>query len=612
MISTLARRGPDGEGIKRWDGVVFGHRRLAIFDLSQAGHQPMVSPDGAVGVVFNGAIYNYRELRSELLSRGYVFTSQTDTEVLVHGYREWGIDALVRQLRGMFAFAVWDDRSSRLYLVRDRLGVKPLAFAIRDSAIAFASTVRALSVAGYGDGLDAASIDEFLESGFLSDDRCIYRGLEKLPAGSILEWSSGRRSLRQYWTFPLRPTMASISFGEAVEETRRLLLEAVKFRLHADVEVGALLSGGIDSGLVCWAVRKLGGELRTYTVGTPGDAWDETIAATETARALGLAHTVVALSEEDMPEVDDLVSAYAEPFGSASALGMLAVCRAISRSSHAKVLLTGDGGDDVFLGYPRHRNLWIASRLSSRLPERAKTWWRRSRQSIPRVGALRRAAALMEYATDGLNGVLEHATKIERDETARLRGARLEALHREVTREPHASGQDVLSDFLGYEFRTRFVGEYMTKVDGATMYYGIEGRSPFLDQYIWEFASSIPFDVRLHHGRLKAILRHLAREEIAPSVARRPKRGFGIPVQRWILHRWRPWVEELLSESLLEKDGWLRPGVAIGRLSDAAKRGIAPAQLWYAIVLESWLRQERGLRGSSATCDAPLVFQPSA
>jgi asparagine synthase (glutamine-hydrolysing) len=600
MISTLARRGPDSEGSEWWPGVVMGHRRLAIFDLSDAGRQPMLTPDRALGVVFNGAIYNYRDLRDELVSRGYSFVSHTDTEVLLHGYIEWGVDRMVSRLRGMFAFALWDERARKLYLVRDRLGVKPLVFTAKGHVIAFASTVRALRTAGYAGDLDEEGVNSFLEFGFVADNRCIYRDITKVPAASIVEWSEGKVSTRKYWTRPSDSGLQNISFQDAVAETKEILLDAVKVRLHADVPVGALLSGGIDSSLVCWAVQKLGGDVRAYTVGTPGDPWDEAAAAKGTAKRLRLEHSIVEMFEDDIPAIDELVSAYAEPFGSSSALGMLRVCRSISRSSPVKVLLTGDGGDDVFLGYPRHRNLWVASKLALNLPAPTMRWLARSRSWVPRVGPLRRAAALLQYSTGGLDGVIEYSRSLQRGEIADLLGDRLKSICTAPNRECSIqSGHRVLSDFVEYEFNTRFVGEYMTKVDGATMHYGIEARSPFLDHRLWEFAASIPFDTRLYRGRLKAVLRRLVQEEIGRGVSRRPKRGFGIPVQRWIVRNWRPWVEPLLRESVLEKEGWIRPGSALEQLTGAVRAGSAPLHLWYVITLEAWIRYERRIGSMS-------------
>jgi asparagine synthase (glutamine-hydrolysing) len=254
MTDALARRGPDAEGIESWDGATLGHRRLSIFDLSDAGRQPMLSPDGRVGVVFNGAIYNFPELRRELEGRGHVFRTRTDTEVLIHGYRAWGIDALLPRLRGMFAIGLWDAAARTLYLVRDRLGVKPLLYTVRDGRLAFASTARALRQAGAASEIDPGAVAEYLEFGYVTDDRSIYRGVAKVPAATVLEWRDGRMRMRTYWQPPAHMDFAG-TFDDAVAETRRLLLQAVERRLQADVPVGALLSGGIDSSLVCWAMR---------------------------------------------------------------------------------------------------------------------------------------------------------------------------------------------------------------------------------------------------------------------------------------------------------------------------------------------------------------------
>ena len=254
MTTTLARRGPDGEGLEVWDGAVLGHRRLSIYDLSDLGRQPMMSPDGAVGIVFNGAIYNFRELRVELEAQGYKFKSQTDTEVLIHGYDAWGLEKLLEKSRGMFVLALWDDRKQTLFLVRDRLGVKPLLYACQNGQIAFASTVRALRTAGFVDQIDDAALAEYLEFGYVTDQRSIYRGAHKVAAATIVEWSNGKLQTREYWR-PPTPATTQPTFNEAVAETERLFVQAVERRLFADVPVGSLLSGGVDSSLVCWAIK---------------------------------------------------------------------------------------------------------------------------------------------------------------------------------------------------------------------------------------------------------------------------------------------------------------------------------------------------------------------
>jgi asparagine synthase (glutamine-hydrolysing) len=593
MVCELARRGPDGEGLEAWPGAVLGHRRLAIFDLSEAGSQPMMSPDRNIGLVFNGAIYNFLELRADLCAKGYQFKSGTDTEVLIHGYRAWGIDELVRKIKGMFAFGLWDERERKLFLVRDRLGVKPLVYAVRDNRLAFASTVRALREGGFVEEIDDEAIAEYLEFGFVTDARSIYRGAMKVPAATIVEWSNNSVASREYWRPPAVSHAPAQTFEDTVAKTERLFLKAVEMRLHADVPVGALLSGGVDSSLVCWAIAQLGGDVTAYTIGTPGDPWDETTDAKATAAQLGINHKILELNASEPPDIREMVTAYAEPFACASALGMLRVSRAVA--SEATVLLTGDGGDDVFLGYPEHRHLWMAEKFARAIPGPAARLWSSCRERFPRQGLLKRAASFMDYSTGGLGAVACAHDGLPVYQRHGMLGERLEAATVASRSIPWSrkSGRHVLSEFLEYDRETRFVGEYLTKVDGATMHYALEARSPFLDQSLWEFAAALPFELRLRRGQLKAILRELARRKVGERVARGRKRGFGIPVQRWIAGQWRASVEEMLRESILEQDGWIRSRPVLDQLEKAARAGHAPNQLWYIFVLESWLRHER-------------------
>src|SRR6185312_6760007 len=482
MNFSQQRRGPDAEGLQVWEGsAAFGHRRLAIYDLSDAGRQPMLSADGRIGIVFNGSIYNFLDIRRELEQGGCRFHSRCDTEVLLHGYREWGIDRLVQRLRGMFAFAIWADRVRKLTMVRDRLGVKPLLYSMSRLGLAFASTARALAVADFAGEISADAVLEFLEFGWVSEGRSIFSNVRKVPPATIVEWHEGHISQRAYWALPAGGSRR-IRFEDAVSETEELLLEAVKIRLEADVPVAALLSGGVDSTLICWAMSKLGANIRSFTVGTPGDPADESIEARETAKLLSIPHEVIELPPDEPPALDDLVSAYGEPFACSSALAMLRVSRAVKEK--ATVLLTGDGGDDVYLGYTYHRNFMRAQRLASHLPEAVAHFWPVLRQGIRRVPALRRPMHLMDFATGGLGAATRVHEGLPFYQQAGMLGDRLagKVLAQRAIPGSFLSARRLLADFLEYERRTRFVSEYMTKVDGATMFYAIEARSPFLDQ----------------------------------------------------------------------------------------------------------------------------------
>ena len=588
MVGALARRGPDAEGLAAWPGAVFGHRRLAIFDLSEAGAQPMSTSDRTLSVVFNGAIYNFKSVRAELEKLGCRFRSNSDTEVLLHGYRAWGVEPLVRRLRGMFAFGLWDNSARKLYLVRDRLGVKPLVFACRGNQLAFASTVAALKGAGYAGAVNDDAMLDILRWGFVREEHSIYRSIQKLPAATILEWSAGDYRQYNYWQQPRPQSATTLSFHDAVGETERRLRDAVAIRLAADVPVAVLLSGGIDSSLICRAVAELGANLTAYTVGVPGDSSDESAAAVRTAKQLGVRHSVLALGDLHMPEIEELLAAYDEPFPSSSALGMLSISRAIS--SAAKVVLTGDGGDDLFLGYPRHRHLWLAEHITQFLAPKVTKTWNRWGPTF-RVGPLRRAGALMDYATGGIDAFFAKSTDLAGYRAKGLLGPRLSKL-----RPLFVNGADpshgMVDQLAEYERNGRFISEYLKKVDGATMHYGLEARAPFLDQELWEFASALPVSLRLHRGELKAILRALARRRIGFGVSARRKRGFRIPAQRWLVSHWRERGEDTFSSSILAQTGWIDRANVIAELRRSAQLGRAGEELWNLFVLESWLQRE--------------------
>ena len=604
MMDALRRRGPDSEGLNDWPGASLGHRRLAIIDLSEAGHQPMLSEDGKTGLVFNGCIYNFRELRGELEKLGHRFRSQCDTEVLLHGYRAWGADELAKRARGMFAFAIWDEARRTLTLARDRLGVKPLLYASSSSGIAFASTIGALQRAGFGSQMDPAAVLDVLEFGFVTDERAIYAGISKLPPATVLEWRDGVIAQRSYWSLPAARS-PKIDFEEAVEETERLLLESVRLRLVSDVPIGVLLSGGIDSALVCWAMREANANIKAFTVRAPGDPSDETAAATRTARLLGIPHEVVDMPREDF-DLSEYLDAYGEPFASESAQAMLWVSKSVKRL--ATVLLTGDGGDDAFLGYHFFRNAWMAQRLAQRLPNWFAPFWRGTRHVVPAAGPLRRGRHLLDFATGGIGEHGRARDGIPYFERRSMLGERLAGAQVAQRQIPPsvASARRLVDDVFAYHRRLHFTSEFMPKVDGGTMHYSIEARAPLLDQKIWEFAASLPTEVCLRGGVLKAVLREIVRKRIDPEVAERPKQGFVVPVERWLAERWRGMLAGLQGGTVLEQEGWIRPGTMEGPLREATQKGRVPMQIWRLLMLEQWMRRQARNR-TPASVGAPAV-----
>lgn len=607
MIDSLARRGPDAEGTAAWPGVALGHRRLAILDLSDAGRQPMLSDDGSVGLVFNGCIYNFLELRAELEKLGHRFHSQCDTEVLLRGYQQWGVDQLVPRLHGMYAFGIWDEPRRKLTLVRDRLGVKPLVYRATGDRIAFASTVGALQAADMVDEIDPQAVLEFLEFGFVTDERSIYRGVSKVPPAGIVEWTEGKLSERGYWSLPPIDESSSITFDEAVEETERLLVEAVRLRLCSDVPIGALLSGGVDSALVCWALTKLNANIKAFTVGAPDDPSDESAQARETAAILGIPHEMVTLPAVDAAPLDELVDAFSEPFACQSALGMLRVSRAVKHM--ATVLLTGDGGDDVFLGYTFLYNVWRAQELARKLPPFAPAAWRVLRPLFQAGAPLRRARNFADYAVGGLGAYNRVRDGLPYFKGNSLLGDRLRDLRLQQREIPDSfpSARRLLSDAFAYQRKNTFTSEFMPKVDGGAMYYAIEARGPLLDQKLWEFAAALPPGIRFHGGRLKAVLREIVRRRIGPQVAFRQKRGFTIPVERWLAKQWSASFATLQSGTILEQEGWVRRRSLEPHIRAALESENVPVQLWYLLVLEQWL--QRKWAGAERLESRPPVLQ---
>ncbi|MBL8125523.1 MAG: hypothetical protein JNJ39_15590, partial [Blastocatellia bacterium] len=477
-------------------------------------------------------------------------------------------------------------------LVRDRLGVKPLCYTATGDQFAFASTVRALKRASFGGEINIDGLTDFFEWGFVTDDHSIYDRIEKVRAGEIVEWRRGSISKRRYWDLSSEID-DKISFNDAVEETERLLLKAVECRLQSDVPVAALLSGGIDSSLVCWAIGQLGSNVRSFTIGMPGDRSDESSRARLTASELGIEHEVLELNPESPPDMISLSAAYSEPFACSSALGMLAISDRTKQS--AKVLLTGDGGDDVFLGYPEHKHFYFSGELAKVLPNQVGQVWKYARSWVPGTGLAKRARSFLNYSTDGLKAVALARDGLRYYEMTNLFGPVLSGCKLQDLQLSEAKGfsQTLLMDFLNYDRRTRFVGEYLPKVDGATMYHALEARCPFLDTDLWEFTSRIPLSVRLYKGHLKAILRELVRRRMGRDLSVARKQGFTIPVQRWLGNEWKQLSVDILRNSLVQSNGFIDEAAVRRVIENGNTNTFLPKQIWYVLVLESWLRYEQ-------------------
>jgi asparagine synthase (glutamine-hydrolysing) len=477
-------------------------------------------------------------------------------------------------------------------MVRDRLGVKPLVYCQHNGGIAFASTIEALRSVGLGGDIDPAAVLDLLEFGFVTDNRSIYQGISKLPPATIAEWHDGKIVQRQYWSVPSSDPWSNTSFDEAVEETERLLLEATQLRLIADVPIGVLLSGGIDSSLVCWALQKLNANVKAFTVRAPDDPSDESVDAAATARMLGIEHEIVEMPRDEF-SLEPLIDAYSEPFPVSVAQAMLWVSSAVKK--RATVLLTGDGGDDVYLGYPFFNYAVACERAARAIPQPLAPVVGGLANLLPDSGRSKRLRSAMSYATGGIGSWLQRHDGLPYLESRGILGEKLTGLRYDWREIPPSatSARRLFRDVFESHRQLHFTSEFMPKVDGATMHYALEARAPFLDQKMWEFAATLSPEVRLQGGVLKAVLRKLAGKHLNRETAQRPKQGFVVPVERWLATRWSAMLDRLQGGTLLEREGWITPGSLSEPIQEAKRNGEVPLQIWRMLVLESWLEKQR-------------------
>ena len=598
MSRSLAHRGPDGEG-SRLDGPVgLGHRRLSIIDLSPAAAEPLPNEDGTLWLVFNGEIYNFRELRRELEPR-HAFRSRTDAEVLVHLYEERG-DAAVAALEGMFAFALWDARRGRLLLGRDRAGKKPLYYHDGPELFAFASELKGLLAhPGVPRERDPAAVPLYLSYGYVPSPGTLYRGIRSLPpAHTLAVTASGSDGPTPFWRARFQDGPARDE-PEAAERLRETLRAAVARRLVADVPVGAFLSGGLDSSaVVALMAEQAAGRVRTFSIGFAGaPRYDETAHARAVARRFGTDHTEFLVEPRALELLDRLVWHHDGPFADSSALPTFLLAELTRRS--VTVALSGDGGDEVFAGYRR----FLGGVLSEKLPALARRGMAGVASLLPepqeRRSPLRLAKRFLEAGARplaerylGWSGVFaEGAAPLLRPE---LRpAASPEALLAPVRQRLDAPGS-VLSRLLSLNFETYLPDDLMVKVDRMSMAHGLEVRSPFLDTAVVELGAALPDRLRLRFGRGKRLLRRALRGLLPPQVLGRPKAGFGAPVASWLRQAPAGFLEDRLLQPGSPVHEYLEPGplAELVRAHLERRRDTSP-ELWALLTLESWLRQER-------------------
>ena len=616
MADTMLHRGPDGSG--GWGdeaaGIGLAHRRLAIVDLSPTGAQPMHSADERFVITYNGEVYNFQDLRVELAALGHVFRGTSDTEVMLAAFVQWGVAEAVTRFVGMFAFAVFDRRERRLYLVRDRIGVKPLYWSIQDGTLLFGSELRALMAhPAFRRDLDPDAISAVVAYSYVPSPATVFRNVHKLPPGAILSISAGGEpQIARYWRIEdaaARRGTAKYDAGEAVDALEALLRDCVRRRMVADVPVGAFLSGGIDSSLVVALMQsESNARVRSFTIGFSDGAYDESAIARQVADHLRTDHTEIRLDASDaldlVPQIPDW---FDEPFADSSQLPTYLVAQVTRK--HVTVALSGDGGDELFAGYPKYVWLDQVWRAAGRLPRplRALAGGVLSRTPeaalkplaaavldagrAERIGEKSRRLALALSACDPDRAGLALArVGIDRNlVSGATHGYRLTPLEGLAAHLP-----DLVSRMQVNDIATYLPDDILTKVDRCSMAVSLEAREPLLDHRLIEFAWSLPRDVH-QSGGPKGLLRAVLGRYIPPAWMDRPKRGFSVPLSEWLRGPLRDWAGELLLPQRLKAEG-LFDAATVDRLWQRHRSGAEnnATGLWNILMVRAW--SERWLK----------------
>jgi asparagine synthase (glutamine-hydrolysing) len=603
MNRAIAHRGPDDEGFHVSGRCAIGMRRLSIIDLS-TGHQPIANEDESVWVVFNGEIYNYKELREFLLSRGHRLRTHSDTETLVHLWEEEGPD-FVSRLRGMFAFAIWDERKQQIFLARDRFGKKPLYYALQPDGLYFGSELKCLRVAGVPLTLDPDALKLYFQFSYIPDPKSPFREIQKLTPGGWMLYAPGepggepRTKTGRYWTLP-RPAEeppTGWTEEEAARQLRDLFDESVRIRMMADVPLGAFLSGGIDSSLVVASMALQSAEpVKTFSIGFEEATFNELPYAEMVARKYGTDHHVTVLKPDVASIVPKLVDLYDEPFGDSSAIPTFMVSQCAVQK--VKVALTGDGGDELFAGYESffdiEKRAWVDS-----IP-------------VPVRRMLSGIADLLPYDARGKNylKMIGQPSPLERYFEQYMPSALLRRLLQPSWLPPfelayirkHFPGcllddtsAPLLTQALYFEATAKLTGDMLVKVDRASMGASLEVRCPLLDHKLAEFAARIPHSWKLQNGKGKQILLKAMGDRLSPELINRQKKGFSVPLALWFRGELRPMLRDLLSSRKFIDRGLVRPEF-VQYLMDEHDRGRRNNNywLWRLLFLELWFRNFEG------------------
>jgi asparagine synthase (glutamine-hydrolysing) len=613
MCSVLAHRGPDEEGLYIGSGAGLGMRRLSIIDLT-TGSQPLSSEDRTIWAVCNGEIYNHRELRRDLTRRGHEFATRSDAETIVHLYEELGADC-VERLRGMFALAVWDERRRALLLARDRIGIKPLYYAEIGNRILFASELKAiLEHPAVERRLSWEAVGHLFAFQSTPARQSIVDAVRKLEPGYMLQASAGRGvRTRRYWELRFEPDTTS-SADDLAGRLRDRLEESVRLHLESDVPVGAFLSGGIDSSAVVATMARLSsGRVKTFSIGFDERDYDELAHARAVARRFGTEHHEMVVRPDALDLLDDLVWHLDEPFGDASAIPTFMVSRLAAGS--VKVVLSGDGGDELFAGYDKYvvegrerRAEPLLRPFRGALGILASAWPRRARG----------ANLLRHFSLDGAARYLDASTLFRLDDQRRLfRPGPFALLSAHAPWRPASARLDGsaghwLSALQSFDFAGYLPLDILTKVDRMSMAHGIEARVPLLDHRLVEFAATIPPGLALEGGVTKSIFKRALRGVLPDAVLDRPKQGFAVPLGRWFRGRLGPMVRDLLLSERSRGRGIFQEAFIADLLARHARGRDLDAAIWTLMSFELWCRRFLDAAPAWRASRAPSVSAPLA
>lgn len=614
MTDALSHRGPDDSGtyVSENRAVGLGHTRLSILDLSKRGRQPMASDDLKIQVSYNGEIYNYREIRKELLSKGHVFTTDCDTEVLLRSYEQWGIECLQKFI-GMFALAVWDGRENRLYLARDRVGIKPLYYYKEDGLFLFASELKAIAKhPGFSKRINLDGLALFLRYDYIRSPYTIYENTFKLEPGHYLCLQDGAVEKRSYWDITESWNMEPYDIGEeeACDMFEELVTDSLRYRLVSDVPVGLFLSAGVDSTMLATLLQKhLSEPLKTFTIGFYEEKYNEAVWAKRLAENLGTEHTEFYVSEQEAAQtVFDIPYIYDEPFADSSSIPTCVLSRLASE--HVKVVMSGDGGDELFCGY---NNYVTCMRYADAV------------RKIPGIVQSGIKAALMGFDVDrfesmgqipGFSSIRKHVKRYERNRATvlgiinkdmaemyrRKTGTwapedmpelfgRTSGIHQETFEASFAAVEsgDLLKQMLYADFSTWLPDDILTKVDRASMSTGLEAREPLLDHRLVGFASRIPMNLKYRNGETKYIMKKVLSRYLPQELYMRPKKGFGSPIDRWLRGRLRYLVDEHLGTETVKKSGVFDPcEVSLWKDKFYEHSSVGARQIWNLLMFQMW------------------------